>query len=421
MTVCAAAGSCIAYAAENISAAEDKQAYASSPVVLTVKDSNTGRVKKTYSIQDIIDLGIEESYPITSGNSSKMVFQKVSARSDAKQSTWYGAMGVTVEWILRDLGIWDTCETVTFMSTDSTVRALTKAQVQSPEGYYFADTSDKQGKVYPMIAFWYSESEKNNYVDPVRPEINAALLNEEAPRLFIGQSEYNEVNSGNMLKKIETIYAEFPADDLYNVPPVIKGVPDGPIYLQKGQQYNEPSGIYAQDAYGQTVKVERSVRNEDGSLNYIDTNIPGIYTVTYSAADKRGNTASKELKVYVQESEAQKGSYALSIQGLNGCVSSDESSNELNVPEKYNGKASFSVTVTPEKRYGNSQNVIFLHYRGDKLINVSSQILSLNAARSLNGSFTVNGGDCIRVFVTDAFDSKKGKGSFIFNRMNTSH
>ena len=421
MTICFSTGSLSVFAAESAAGADDVQTYANSPVVLTVKDSNTGAVKKTYTVQDIINLGMEESYPITGGNCDKMVFQKISSRNDADQSAWYGATGVTAEWLIRDLGIWDTFETVTFMSTDNTVMALTKSQIQSPAGYYFADTSDRKALVYPMIALWYTESIKNDYTDPQRPEVNAAALNENAPRLFVGQNGYNEKNAGYLLKKINTVYVEFPADDLYKVPPTIKGVPDEPIYLQKGQQFTEPSNIEAADAYGQRVNINRTVINEDGTLNYIDTEKTGVYTITYTATDRRGNVTKKELKVYVEESLTQKGTYAIGIQNTTGCTISREYSNELNVDASYNGTASFSVTVTPEKRYGSTQNVVFVHYRGNKLVNISSQILSINNAKRLNGSFSVKGGDSIRIFVADQLNSTKGVGAFLLNDMNTDH
>ena len=411
LIVCTGAGSFSVYAADGGSV----DVYANSPTVLIVKDISTNRVKKTYTIQDFAKMGVDETYPVTDANNSKMIFQKISARNDAGQTTWYGAAGISLEWLMRDLQIWDTFTEVILQSEDSQWLELKKEQIANPTGYYFADKNEKQALVYPMIALWYTETSKNQYTDPNRPEINETYINENAPRLFIGQDSYNEVNSGYMLKNITTVYADFPQDELYKEPPEIKGVPSEPIYLQKGQQFNFPSGIYATDAYGNTVKVERSVRSEDGSVDYVDVNTPGIYTITYTAKDNRGNVTTKELKVYVLENGGQKGSYKLDIQTTSGCSADLSMNGVITVTAESGGVASFEVMVTPEKRYGSSQNVVFAHYCGSKLVGLTAQTLSINSEKLLSGSFKAASGDIIKIFVTDSFNASKGSGAFILN------
>ena len=413
LVICSGAGSFSVYAADSGSV----DAYANSPTALIVKDINTNRVKKTYTVQDLAKMGVDESYPITDANNSKMVFQKVSARNDANQLTWYGATGVTLEWLPRDLQIWSSFTEVTLQSDDSQWSMFTKEQIADPTGYYFADTNEKQTLVYPMIALWYTETGKNQYTDPPRPEVDETSINENAPRLFVGQQTYNEANSGYMLKNITTVYADFPQDELYKEPPVIRGVPTEPIYLQKGQQFNFPSGVYATDAYGNTVKVERTVKSEDGLADFVDVNTPGTYIITYIAKDSRGNVTTKELRVYVLESGEQKGSYTLNIQKTVGCSVESSGGNIINVSAANNGTASFEVKITPEKRYGSSQNVIFAHYSGNKLVSLTSQTLSINSAKLLNGSFKTNGGDVIKIFVVDSFNASKGSGAFILNSL----
>ena len=103
-------------------AAEDAAVspLADSPTVLTVLDYDTGSTKKEYTMQDFARLEVDKTYPITDGNAEGLVFQKISARSQSPvmPDTWYGVTGVTVEWLLRDLGIWDTFTEITFVSGD---------------------------------------------------------------------------------------------------------------------------------------------------------------------------------------------------------------------------------------------------------------------------------------------------------------
>ena len=405
---------------ENTAAETEKTAVsptANSPTVLTVVDYDTGSTKKEYTMQDFARLGIAGTYPIADGNADGLVFQKISARSQSPvmPDTWYGVTGVTVEWLLRDLGIWDTFTEITFISSDLQSYSMTKADIEDPEEYYYAGSDGRQAKVYPMLGLWYTEV-TGIYADPAMPDVDETGLTESAPRLFFGQNSWQEVNQGGFLKDIVTVVADFPPDDLYHIPPVISGVPED-IYIRQGGRFDWPSGITATDAYGYSVPVTRSVLSEDGTKDYVDVNTPGTYTITYRAEDSRGNAATETLLVHVYEAFVQQGIYDVTIQDGSGYTVKDGSPAELTVDEGQSGRLSFSVTVTPQKRYGSQQTVLFVQYRGDRMIGLSSQTLSVGSAKTLSGSFSVSGGDSVRVFVLNAFDSQRGSASSLLNGM----
>ncbi len=182
--------------------------------ILMVVDSNTGRVKANYRLEDFYNLGFDNTFPLDNSNKDPLVFQKFSGTSGVYYTAWYGVVGVTLEYLLRDLGIWDTFTEVTFISEDSTYAYLKADDIKKGQKYYYEDSDKEIATVYPMIGFWYTESAVNVFTYPVEPAIIATYMHENAPGLFYGQGSYLEDgNRGEFVKNISTIYVDFPPDD----------------------------------------------------------------------------------------------------------------------------------------------------------------------------------------------------------------
>jgi hypothetical protein len=88
-------------------------------------------------------------------------------------------------------------------------------------------------------------------------------------------------------------------------PPVI--ILNGPssIELEKGTQWSDP-GATVTDNVNTNLGLYYQVNgtntgNEGRDLPHIDTNIPGTYTITYTATDEAGNTSSQTRTVVVKE------------------------------------------------------------------------------------------------------------------------
>jgi predicted outer membrane repeat protein len=77
--------------------------------------------------------------------------------------------------------------------------------------------------------------------------------------------------------------------------PILKLIGADPIYLEFGTTFNDP-GATAEDAYAGTLPVTTS-----GTVN---KNSLGTYTITYTATDQSGNTASVTRRVIVQDTTA---------------------------------------------------------------------------------------------------------------------
>jgi len=105
---------------------------------------------------------------------------------------------------------------------------------------------------------------------------------------FIPQGLLPKVNG------IELIYRGEPvtSDD---TPPVITINGDNPVSVIVGNTYVDP-GASANDDVDATVEVQ--------ATGTVDANTVGSYTITYTATDMAGNTATAERLVHVQEAEA---------------------------------------------------------------------------------------------------------------------
>ncbi|MBR0302844.1 MAG: polysaccharide deacetylase family protein, partial [Clostridia bacterium] len=79
-------------------------------------------------------------------------------------------------------------------------------------------------------------------------------------------------------------------------PPVISLVGGPALYINKGDAFDDP-GATAKDGFEGKVKVKMK--------GDVDTSSVGKYTVTYSASDSKGNTATLERTVFVSESPVQ--------------------------------------------------------------------------------------------------------------------
>ena len=387
--------------------------------ILMVVDSNTGRVKANYRLEDFYNLGFDNTFPLDNSNKDTLVFQKFSGTSSVYYTAWYGVVGVTLEYLLRDLGIWDTFTEVTFISEDSTYAYLKADDIKKGQKYYYEDSDKEIATVYPMIGFWYTESAVNVFTDPVEPTISATYMHENAPRLFYGQGSYLEDgNRGEFVKNISTIYVDFPPDELYKVPPTIKGIP-GDMYLKKGQTFNYPEGVTAVDAYGSTVKnLVRTTTDAQGSDTFVNTDQPGVYTVTYTATDERGNVSNASFKVYVTDENLQKGFYAVNIAAGGDYTVLNNSGEIASLKMTAAGvkTVSFKVGVTPVKKQGSSQTVVFCQYRGNKLVGISSQTMNISDTKNLFGSFAMEQGDVVKVFVVDKLGSVFGSTTTILNQ-----
>ena len=84
-------------------------------------------------------------------------------------------------------------------------------------------------------------------------------------------------------------------DDGYdNVPPVITINGDNPATVELGSTYVDDGATAFDDFHGVT----------EASSESVDTNTVGSYTITYSATDKDGNTASATRTVNVVDTTA---------------------------------------------------------------------------------------------------------------------
>ncbi len=125
-----------------------------------------------------------------------------------------------------------------------------------------------------------------------------------------------------------------------DVPPVITLAGSTTVYLAKGSTYTE-SGASATDAVDGDLTSKISV---SGSVN---TSKTGTYTLTYSVADKTGNSASVSRTVYVYEKqldveEIDPGDKVIYLTFDDGPGKYTEQL--LDILDKYNVKVTFFVT-----------------------------------------------------------------------------
>lgn len=83
--------------------------------------------------------------------------------------------------------------------------------------------------------------------------------------------------------------SDTPEPPVPSVPPTIDGV--GDVQVQEGDTFDPMEGVSATDADGNPASVTVS--------GTVDTDVPGEYTLTYTATDSKGNTATTMRKVTV--------------------------------------------------------------------------------------------------------------------------
>lgn len=85
------------------------------------------------------------------------------------------------------------------------------------------------------------------------------------------------------------------------VAPAISGVKNE-VSVEYGSQFDPMAGVSATDDQDGDVKVTVSVTFDGDTVDKVDTTRPGIYTLTYRAADREGNIATATSTVTVGES-----------------------------------------------------------------------------------------------------------------------
>ena len=117
---------------------------------------------------------------------------------------FYAAEGYKIENILKNAGVFDKAQTITFRSADSYEISLTREQLLSSQ-YYFPNVGDNRAgakKVFPIIAFRWREGTDN--IGDVR---------EDKPLLIFGQREFTEhTNPAFIIGLAEIIVDEEPCE-----------------------------------------------------------------------------------------------------------------------------------------------------------------------------------------------------------------
>ena len=386
---------------------------------LVVVDINTQTIRKEYLIGDLAEMGIEN-----------MRYSGLSVRSGITYTSWYGATGVTLETILKDLGLLDSYTRMGFQALDMAWPfMLTKEQIEG-EQYYFAGSPEDKVPVKPMIALYYSER-KDSYLEPPFIEdpsqIPDGFLPGAGPRLFFGQTNYNEPNRSNFVSDVYYIYVDFPEDEKYYVKPTIHNVTEEDLYIEVGQavpaeEIPARHEVIATDAYGVTIpedKITREIVLEDEPgkvLSSIDTSKPGVYLVTYTAEDIRGNVAVVTKRVIVYKPIIPKGIYSVNIdESEEYDISKDSQVPTIVSIVDEEKEIEFSADIIPIVHYNEGPlAVLFTHMRGNEMIGLSlieGQDLTTNTL--VNGSFVMKKGDKVMIYVVDKIDGLKGSGTNI--------
>ena len=118
------------------------------------------------------------------------------------------------------------------------------------------------------------------------------------------------------------------------------------ITLRTGQAYEEPGYLASDDCDGNlTQKVQQA--------GEVDTEIPGVYTITYSVADNSGNKATASRKITVIEADNTEGSGVIIPDGKVIYLTFDDgpgpyTAKLLDILKKHHVQATFFVTNKPK-------------------------------------------------------------------------
>jgi len=100
--------------------------------------------------------------------------------------------------------------------------------------------------------------------------------------------------SGNKVMKTRSIKV-LPDEN----PPVLTLVGSSPLYLKVGERYKEP-GARAMDDWDGDLTLKKAIRTS----GVVNSMVPGIYKITYTASDKAGNVSTAERVVHIVGSNA---------------------------------------------------------------------------------------------------------------------
>jgi len=388
---------------------------------LVVVDINTQTIRKEYLLGDLFEMDIENIR--YSGRS-------YSLENNAYYNSWYGATGITLETILEDLGVLESYTKVGFQALDmASPFVLTKERIEG-EQYYFTDSAENKTRVKPMIALFYSEKEGTYSEPPFIEDINQIPPGfgvGAGPRLFYGQTEYGELNRNNFIKDVYYIFVDFPEDPNYYVKPTIHNVTEEDLYIEVGQtvpaqEIPARADVIATDAYGVRIpenKIARQIVLEeepDKVLSSIDTSKPGVYLVTYTAEDIRGNVAVVTKRVIVFKPIVPKGIYSVYIdESEEYDISKDSKVPTIVSIVDEEKEIEFSANINAVVPYEDGPlAVLFIHMRGNKMIGLSLiEGQDFTTSTPVNGSFVMKPGDKVLIYVVDKIDGLKGSGTNI--------
>ena len=158
--------------------------------------------------------------------------------------------------------------------------------------------------------------------------------------------------------------------------PVITIVGSNPYYIQKSTTYTDPGATATDDVDGTLVATTSDV---------VTTGNLGTYTLTYTAKDKAGNTATSTRTVYVVDVD---GYYATAVDVSPYPGGTSSSYNEtMHLATDGSGK----VSLTKFGDYTNGS--VYFNMTSPTALNVPSQTVSCGspaASRNFSGSGTIS-------------------------------
>lgn len=387
--------------------------------VMAVVDTKTQTIKKEYLLGDLVEMETEN-----------IRYSGLSYKDGDFYRSWYGATGITLETILEDLGVLESYTRMGFQASNMAGPfTLTKEQIEG-EQCYFAGSPENKISVKPMIALYYSRRE-GFYLEPPFIEDPSQIPDGfqvgAGPRLFFGQTEYNDPNRSNFVSDVYYIYVDFLEDPHYHEKPTIHNVTEDDLYIEVGgtvpvDEFPERYNVIATDAYGIRISENNITRKivleseSDKVLSRIDTTKPGIHLVTYTAKDIRGNVAVVTKRVIIYKPIVPKGIYSVGIDesGEYEIIQDSQVPTIVSIVDEEK-EIEFSANISPVISYDEgSLAVLFTHMRGNKMIGMSLiEGQDLTANTPVNGSFVMKRGDKVLIYVVDKIDGLKGSGTNI--------
>jgi hypothetical protein len=158
--------------------------------------------------------------------------------------------------------------------------------------------------------------------------------------------------------------------------PVVSISGSNPYYIQKGTHWSDPGASASDEKDGEIIV------SSSGTVN---SAISGYYTVTYSARDNAGNSASQSRMVYVVDVEGDYSNVVSESPYPAGIISSYSES--IHLATDGSGKATCS-------NFGNYANGnVYFYVTGLTTITLPAQTIicgSPSASRTFSGTGTIN-------------------------------